>query len=56
MSGSGQPRTLSHHAGSGESGQEELSFTRYKRTTELGAALSNARWWHDIPQWCLYRV
>ena len=43
MSGSGQPRTLSHHAGGGESGQEQLSFPRYKGTMELGATLSNAR-------------
>ena len=38
-----QLRTLSHDTGGGESGQEELSFPRYKNTMELGAALSNAR-------------
>jgi len=43
-------RTLSHHAGASESGQEELSFLRYKGTVKLGAALSNARGRYHIDQ------
>jgi hypothetical protein len=35
MFANGQKRTISHHTGGGKSGQEELSFPRYKGTITM---------------------